>query len=63
MYQMVMSAIENNKAGERKGCANAFMSILNRVTFEQNLEDEKGANLVDSGGRTFQAEGTESAEA
>lgn len=60
---MVMSAIENNKVGERKGCASAFVLILNRVTFEQNLEDGKGANLVDPGGRTFQAEGTESAEA
>lgn len=60
---MVMSAIENNKARERKGCANAFTSIVKRVTFEQNLEDRKGANLVDPGGRTFQAEGTGNAEA
>lgn len=39
------------------------MSILNRVTFEQNLEDGKGANFVDPGEKTFQAEGIANAEA
>ena len=35
---MVMSVTEKNKAGERTECASELISILNRVTFEQNLE-------------------------
>lgn len=59
---MVMSVMEKNKAGERTECAREFISILNRVTFEQNLEEGKGASQVDAGGRTFQAEGTRSTQ-
>lgn len=36
---MVVSAVERNNAGERKGCALAF--VFNRVTVEQNLEKEQ----------------------
>lgn len=45
------------------GCASGLISILNRVTFEQNLGGRKGANHVDPGGGTFQAEGSARAEA
>lgn len=39
MHQMVMSAVEGNNVGERKGCALAF--VFNKVTAEQNLEKEQ----------------------
>lgn len=60
---MVMSATEKNKAGERTEGAIEFISISNRVTFAQHLEDGKGANHVAPGGKAFQAEGTASADA
>lgn len=60
---MVISVTEKNKAGERTECASELISILNRVTFEQNLEDGKGASQVDARGRTFQTERTASTEA
>lgn len=63
IYQMVMSVMEKNKAGERTECASVFISILNRVTFEQNLEERKGGSPVDAEGRTFQADGRASTEA
>lgn len=60
---MVMSATLKNRAGERTEGAIEFISILNRVTFAQHLEDGKGANHMAPGGKAFQAEGTASAEA
>lgn len=60
---MVMSAMEKNRAAERMGCTSTFISVLNREGFEQNLAEGKGANHVDPGGRTSQAEGPASTEA
>lgn len=54
---MVMNAMKKSKTGESKGHACAFMSILNRVTFERNLEGMKGANHVDPEGMNIPGRG------
>ena len=60
---MVMSVMVKNKTGERRACPSKFISILNRVTFEQSLEGRKGASHGDPGGKTLWAEVTASPEA
>lgn len=60
---MAISHMEITRAAERMVCTSRFISILNSVAFEQNLAEGKGANHVDPGGRTSQAEGPTSAEA
>ena len=60
---MAISHMEVTKAAERMGCTSRFISVLNRVAFEQNLAEGKGANHMDPGGRTSQEEGPASAEA
>ena len=59
---MAISTTEITRGAEMMGCTSRFVSVLNRVAFEQNLAEGKGAK-VDPGGRTSQAEGPTSAEA
>lgn len=57
VYRVVMSAMRKSKTGERKGYSCAFLSILNRVTFERNLEGRKGANHVEPEGKNIPGRG------